>query len=91
MNLMTFKALNNLAPVYLSELLEMYQPQRTLRSSSMNLLSEKRSRLKQSGDRAYSVAGPKLWNKLPEVVRASSSLDSFKTELKTFLFRQAFN
>ena len=36
--LLTFKALNDMAPAYLSELLIKYTPTRTLRSSSKNLL-----------------------------------------------------
>ena len=36
-NLITFKCLNNLAPPYLKELLTLYRPNRTLRSSSDKL------------------------------------------------------
>ena len=37
--LLTFKALNGLAPSYLSELISLHSPTRTLRSSSESLLS----------------------------------------------------
>ena len=43
------------------------------------------------GDRAFAVAGPRAWNKLPDSVRQSSSLDVFKQLLKTHLFSLSFN
>ena len=38
------------------------------------------------GDRAFSAVGPRCWNRLPAVLRAANSIDSFKTGLKTYLF-----
>ncbi len=43
-----------------------------------------------SGDRAFSVAAPALWNVLPLSIKVSSSMDIFKKDLKTYLFYQAF-
>ena len=37
-DLLTFKATNNIAPLYITELLEHYVPSRSLHSSSKNLL-----------------------------------------------------
>ena len=37
-------------------------------------------------DRAFSVAGPKLWNALPIDIRLSTTLDNFKSSLKTYFF-----
>ena len=48
-SLLTFKALNNLCPSYISDLLEAYKPTRSLRSSSRNLLAIPRSKLKSYG------------------------------------------
>ena len=45
------------------------------------------SRLVTYGDRSFSVAGPKLWNNLPLQIRKSSSIQSFKKELKSHLFK----
>ena len=39
---------------------------------------------------AFSVAGPKNWNRLPDFLRETQTLNSFKNGLKTFLFREAF-
>ena len=49
------------------------------------------SPLKTYGDRAFSVAAPKLWNTLPFELRLSDSGDIFKKRLKTNLFKMAFN
>ena len=54
-------------------------------SSKQNWLDEKSSKHKRSGDRAYSVCGPKLWNLVP-----LSSVELFKKELKTNLFKKSF-
>ncbi len=52
--ILTYKALNNLAPQYLSELLTPYTPTRVLRSSEAGLLTVQTTRLKTIGDRAFS-------------------------------------
>src|SRR6218665_2417970 len=41
------------------------------------------------GDRAFSAAGLRRWNRLPAALRAVKSTDSFKTGLKTYLFSNA--
>ena len=63
--LLTFKCLHNLAPVYLSELLESYIPARTLRSAEKYLLKEPAFRTETYGKRAFSNIAPRLWNNLP--------------------------
>ena len=85
-SLLTFKALNNLCPSYISDLLETYKPTRCLRSSSRNLLA-----IKSCGDRAFSVCAPKLWNDIPEIIKCSANLNTFKRNLKTYLFKHYFN
>jgi hypothetical protein len=87
---LTYKCLHGLAPQYLSDLLHPYQPTRNLRSSSDHLLTVPRTNLSTYGDRAFSKAAPVLWNALPIHLRCSDSLDSFKSSLKTFFYKQAF-
>ena len=87
--LLVFKALNGLAPSYLSDKLS-YKPVCKLRFSCQYLLVVPRSNLKSYGDRCFSVAGPKLWNSLPKKLRICESLESFKRDLKTHLFKCAF-
>jgi len=36
------------------------------------------------------VAGPTVWNSLPESVRSAETLSSFKRKLKTYLFNISF-
>ena len=86
----TFKALNNLCPSYISDLLETYKPTRSLRSSSRNLLVIPRSELKSSGDRTFSVSAPKLWNNIPETIKCSVDLNAFKRNLRTYLLKRYF-
>ena len=47
--------------------------------------------LKSIGDRAFSVAAPTLWNAFPASLRNTTSLFTFKSCLKTYLFKLAFN
>ena len=86
----TFKALNNLCPSYISDLLETYKPTRSLRSSSRNLLVIPRFKLKSYGDRAFSVSAPKLWHEISETIKCSVDLNAFKRNLKTYLFKRYF-
>ena len=88
--LITYKALNDLAPSYVRDLLTPYTPSRQLRSSSKELLSIPRFNLKTYGARSFSVAAPTLWNTLPSDIKNSSSVSLFKHKLKTFLFKKAF-
>ena len=60
--LLTYKALNGLAPLYLCDMLERYIPVRRLRSSDNYLLSIPWYNLKSYGGRAFSIVAPKLWN-----------------------------
>ena len=74
------------SPTYLSNSVSKYNPTRSLRSSSDTLLLNT-PRIKLAwGDRAFSAMGPKLWNKLPLQIRQLSSTETFKLQLKTYLF-----
>ncbi len=88
--LFAYKALHNSAPDYICDLIKPYTASRSLRSSDQLLLSVPRSRCKTKGDRAFSVMAPKLWNSLPLNIRASPSLDAFKSSLKTYLYSLEF-
>ncbi len=72
--LFTFKALHNLVPPYLSDLIHIYIPKRTLRSSSSVSLVVPSVRLATMGSRAFSCAAPNLWNSLPQSIRESDSV-----------------
>ena len=89
--LLTFKALNNLCPSYISDLLEAYKPTMTLRSLSRNLLVTSRFKLKSHGDCSFSASAPKLWNGVRETIKCSAVLTSFKRNVKTYLFKHYVN
>ena len=88
--LYTFKALNNLAPVYLQELVNAYQPTRALRSEDLQLLKAPRIRNKTYGERRLDKSAATLWNSLPQNIRHVQSVSIFKKLLKTHLFRAAY-
>ena len=88
--MLVWRALHGIGPSYIRDMLPFYQPGRTLRSSNMIQLSVPRTILKTYGDRAFSVAAPKLWNKLPLRIKTSLTLSQFKQELKTHLFHLAY-
>ena len=90
--LTAYKALHGLAPDYISDLINWTSPSSiySLRSDTLSLLHVPRSRLKGKGDRAFSVAAPKLWNNLPVDLRTAPTIGVFKSKLKTYLYSLAF-
>ena len=89
--LITFKAMHGLAPKYLCDLLTFKSSLYNLRSSGSILLSMPAVRSKTtSGDRAFMVAEPTLWNSLPKELRAITNVNSFKAHIKTYLFRTVY-
>ena len=85
-----FKAMHNTAPAYLQELIVPYVPSRGLRSQEHNLLCVPFTRSTLAGSRAFSIAGPTLWNALPQYLRDISDIAKFKRQLKTHLFDQHY-
>ena len=88
--LLTYKALNGMAPRYIADLLQPYTPTRQLRSSSKNLLITSKSNRKFYGDRSFQVAAPMLWNSLPDDIRLIQNFDVFKNKIITLLFIDTF-
>lgn len=86
----TYKALQQTSPMYIKDLLHRHQPARSLRSQSGLLLDIPRSRTVTYGNRAFQVAAPVLWNKLPISMRSITTLGSFKSTLKTYMFQEAY-
>ena len=85
--LLTFKALNGLAPAYIQDLLIVRTPSSySLRNDNKNLLVVPRTRTTSYGDRSFSAAAPVLWNSLPDDMRVIDELSVFKRKLKSYLF-----
>ena len=86
----TFKAAKGMAPPYLQNLINPYNPTRALRSANTGLLKEpslKTPGQKSTRPRQFALLAPKLWNELPVALRTADSLPSFCRGLKTHLFR----
>ena len=85
--ILTYQAYHKTAPQYLCDLIMPYSNARNLRSDNMLLIApcHPRAKLKPYGETSFQHAAPTEWNKLPVLIRESPSLDSFKTQLKTFL------
>ena len=89
--LLVYKCQNNLAPQYLSDLLQPRPSSRLLQSSQSDntyIAYFKNSQCKLS---SFSSAGLRAWNTLPTAIKTAQSLDTFKTPLKTHLFNISYN
>ena len=64
---------------------------RALRSTGQMLLVAPRAQFKPRGDRAFQAVAPRLWNSLPLSLHFNESINFFNKQLKTFLYRKAFN
>ena len=82
-----FNAITSSTSAYLSDLLHLYSPSRSLRSSAdTRLLKISLYRCKRKGDRAFSYFGPSVWSSLPLHIRNATTIDTFISALKTSLF-----
>ena len=91
---LVYKCLHGLAPPYLSSMLTPVSSNRyscRLRSAGRGDLTVPRTRSVRMGPRSFAVSGPELWNSLaPELKNPSISFDTFKSLLKTELFKRAY-
>ena len=87
--LLTYKTLQIQQPTYLYNSLSFPSHALSTRSSDSSVLSIPYVRT-SLGKRAFSVVAPRLWNSLPPDTRNSLSLSTFRSKLKTHLFKLAF-
>jgi len=86
-----YKIAEGTAPEYLSDLVNKHIPPRVVRSAFQNkFVKAPKFQREVHGGRCLSVAADRLWNQLPLSLRLCPSLPSFKGNLKTHLFREAF-
>ena len=76
-----YKCVWGLAPEAFTDMVVLSNP-RTLKVVEKDFTS-------QYGKRAFSYAGPKLWNSLPRQVREEKDLEQFKKRLKSLLMTDA--
>ena len=81
-----------MVPSYLKDLLRLQTNNRyKLRSKNTIALVVPKKNFKSQGDRAFSTASTRLWNKLLIEIRKSKSVDMFKSISKVYLFDNYFN
>jgi len=91
---LTYKSLHQLAPQYLAE---MCRPVANIlyltnhRSAARGDLIFHGWNTVSHGQRGFDYSAPVIWNALPARIRGSDSILTFKKELKTYLFKQAYN
>ena len=86
-----YNCLNATAPDYLTDLLTVYNPAHQLHpSSDTSILSFPAVRTKSFGQRSFSHSAPSVWNTLPLELRSCNSVPSFKSNLKTHLFKMSY-
>ena len=83
--LITFKALNKQAPNCITDLLRPYKPSRSLRSSTKNLLMKPVFNRKSYGGQSFVLASAVLGNDLPQSIKDSQLVETFKQKLKRHL------
>ena len=84
-----FNCIHGISPCYLKSLVNLYNPPRTLRSSSSVLLESTLTRTKFL-ERSFSHSAPRIWNSLSPTTRNTQNLSCFKKYLKTELFRKVY-
>ena len=89
--LCVYKCQQGLAPIYLSELLHPKTRHASLRPLHDELQLATSVPDLNIGRTAFQYAAPLLWNVLPVEIRRNESVNCFKKQLKTFLFRRHFN
>ncbi len=88
--LITYKALNGLAPQYLSELLSHYSPSRPLRSQNSGHLIIPRISKSTAGGQIFFLFSAQTLEQSTNTVREADTLCQFKSRLKTHLFNLAY-
>ena len=87
--LLTFKAFNGQMLSHLTEMLQPYKQACQLCPTVQHLLTVPATSYLTAGDSAFQNAAPKLWDDLSATARACTSLDDFKSHLKTIFFVSA--
>jgi hypothetical protein len=81
-----FMVLHTGEPGYLASLIPAFRPRRELRSSSSSQDTIDKPRVRTvTASRAFRHAGPSVWNSLPPSVIDCTTINTFRTHLKTHL------
>ena len=91
--LLTYKALNYNEPQYLKKLLVPFELETSVvvrHAVEHHRLHEPRGNTRVI-ERTFWYSAPRLYNKLPEVIKNSDDINKFKKKLKTHLFEQSYD
>ena len=90
--LLVFKCLNNIAPSYLCNMIELRDIRRrsVRRDDDYTILKTPKPPNFTRTYAAFSYHGPSVWNELPYKIRCLSDIEQFKRDLKTYYFGLAF-
>ena len=88
--LYTYKALNELAPPYICDLVKRRTQSRSLRPADRLELRD--FKYAAYGGRCFQRAAAELWNSIDDKlnIKNAPSVEVFKKRLKSYLFRKAF-
>ena len=93
--LIVYKVLKDRQPLYLLDLLKPYESQSTV----ILRISDDPFRLSEPslpgqlsfGARSFAYIAPRLFNDVPVSIKSLPSMDSFKYQLKSYLFTKSYN
>ena len=90
--LLTFKCIFGQVPTYIRDLVSVRSNSLyNLRSTGKLLLDHPKGKMLTTlGARSFSAVAPKLWNELPMEPCQATTLNSFKSRLKTYFFQKYF-
>ena len=74
---LVFKSLNKQAPSYFSENFKICQSNYAIRSLKNNTILKEPKCKTNFGNRAFTIAGAKLWNTLPEIIKSETVYKDF--------------
>ena len=92
-DVMTHQALQSGKPEYLRKMLENFHHDNIMElrhDTDLHRLLEPRSNL-EIGFRAFERCAPRLYNKLPTEIKDCTKMDTFKKQLKTYLFKESYD
>lgn len=88
--LFAYKCFYNDAPNYITDMLPRYHPNRSLRSQDQSLFQIPRVSTASFGKRTFAYNAAIKWNNLPQEIKQCQTISSFKSSIKTYLFKKAF-
>ena len=91
--LLTYKALKFGVPKYLNEYLVPFRFETSVavrHANDRHRPFEPRT-IRISGERSFQYSAPRLYNKLPMVIKDSENINQFKKRLKTYLFGESYD